>query len=189
MSPSLTQNEEKTELVCALIECYGHSMPESSTGTTNWLPVPHLPLDNLTQLEVHFLALEETKDRLTDSSMEILQAEIMQANFPGIPSAFTAYIYCDTYGTTFNTQEDIGSHTSTSECLETATSNGCSITFVTSMYYKIHKMIFCKQSYLTGRRCPVCNITRPRCICQQHWARRYGMVSGLWKTLQNNQTG
>jgi len=180
MSPGLTQNE-KTELLCALIECFGHSMPEISTGTTNWLPVPHLPLDKLTQLGVHFPALEGTGDKLTDSSMEILQGDMIRGNLPGIPSAFTAYIQCDTCGTTFNTQEDMGSHTSTLECLERVTCNGCGITFVTSKDYRIHKMTFCKQSSLTGGRCPVCNTTGPRCICQQHWARTYGMVSGLWE--------
>ena len=180
MSPGLPQNK-KTELLCALIECFGHSMPEISTGTTNWLPVPHLPLDKLTQLGVHFPALEGTGDKLTDSSMEILQGDMIRGNLPGIPSAFTAYIQCDTCGTTFNTQEDMGSHTSTSECLERVTCNGCGITFVTSKDYRIHKMTFCKQSSLTGGRCPVCNTTGPRCICQQHWARTYGMVSGLWE--------
>ena len=27
----------------------------------------------------------------------------------------------------------------------------------------------------------MCNTTGPRCICQQHWARTYGLVSGLYE--------
>ena len=179
MSPGLTQNE-KTELLCALIECFGQSMPDS-VEKTNWLPVPHLSMDKLTQFGVHFPSLEEPWDRLTEASMEVLQANMIRANLPGIPSVFTAYVQCDTCGNTFDTQDDMESHRSTSDCLDKVTCNGCGITFVTSKDYKIHRLTFCKQSSLSGGRCPVCNTTGPRCICQQHWARTYGLVSGLYE--------
>ena len=89
-------NTNEKELLCALLECFCHSMPDISTGTTNLLPVPHLALDKLNQIGVHFLALERTGDKLTDSLMEILQADMTCANLQGIPTAFTAYVQCDT---------------------------------------------------------------------------------------------
>ena len=78
---------------------------------------------------------------------------------------------------------------STSDCLEKVTCNGCGITFVTSKDYKIHRLTFCKQSSLSGGRCPVCNTTGPRCICQQHWARTYGLVSGLYEKPTDDTYG
>ena len=121
-------------------------------------------MDKLTQFGVHFPSLEEPGDRLTKASMEVLQATMVRANLPGRASVFTAYVQCDTCGNTFDTQDDMESHRSTSDWLDKVTCNGCGITFVTSKDYKIHRLTFCKQSSLSGVNCAQCAILQDHIV-------------------------
>ena len=180
MSPGLTTNE-KTEIVCALIECYCYSQADQGSNDLKCLPVPHLQTEMLERIGVHIPPTEEEGHNLTTSALEKVKKDLSRANLPGIPTLLTAYLQCDACNVIYNDQNQLMTHRGTKKCLELTTCNGCAVKFRTSQDYMIHRISFCRQGPLTGTRCPVCNTPGPRCICQQHWARTYGMVSQIWE--------
>ena len=180
MSPGIP-SEERSRLLLELIGAYNYS--SSKTGEVargeDSLPVPHLSEGMLLAAGI---VLPDTMHNLDiPSSVEKeIQEDFKRANLPGIPGDIPGLIHCWLCNKGFGTVAERRKHTKdTQERCATPKCDGCGLKFLSGREYKIHCYTFCTQGPLSQSKCPTCSIPGPKCYCQTHWSRTYGLVSSI----------
>ena len=175
--PSLG-DKEKLNIILALVECFLYSSHQGPNTGENTIYCPHMDLTLLHEAGVYLPSIEFPDFKMTKASMDKIQASQKRTNLPGVPSDMGSYVDCTTCGTSATSQEEMQRHT----CLVgPVRCEGCGLSFPSERGYKLHILTFCKQGPLTQSKCPVCNTTGPKCICQVHWNRTYSLVASIFE--------
>ena len=176
-TPILDENQ-RLLLLLALVECFTYSKyQEPKEGETS-LCCPHMDPVLLHAAGVYIPSIEFPDLTMTPESMDRINTSQKRPNLPGLPSDFSNYVHCPVCGSNFTKQAEMIDHLCTSGPINC---EGCGLSFPNPGEYKIHSVSFCKQGPLSQSKCPVCNTPGPKCICQVHWNRTYGLVSSLFE--------
>ena len=137
-----------------------------------------MDLTLLHEAGVYLPSIEFPDLRMTRESMDKIVASQKRTNLPGIPSDLGSYLECAVCGTNTTSQDEMQRHI----CLGGPVKcEGCGLSFPSEKGYRVHSMTFCKQGPLAQSKCPVCNTTGPKCICQVHWNRTYSLVASIFE--------
>ena len=180
MSPGIPK-EERSRLMLELIGAYNYSSSKNGEVARgeNSLPVPHLSEGMLLAAGI---VLQDTMYNLdiTSSSEKNIQEKLKRTNFPGIPGDISGLLHCWLCNKGFSTVAERRKHTKdTQEMCADPKCDGCGLKFSSGREYKIHAYTFCTQGPLSQSRCPTCSVSGPKCYCQTHWSRTFGLVSSI----------
>ena len=171
-------DKERLNIFLALVECFLYSNHQEPNTGENTIYCPHIDLALLHEAGVYLPSIEFPDLRMTQGSIDKILASQKRTNLPGIPSDLGSYVECNTCGTNTTSQEEMQRHV----CLEGPVKcEGCGLSFPSKMGYRLHSLTFCKQGPLSQSKCPVCNTTGPKCICQVHWNRTYSLVASIFE--------
>ena len=180
MSPGIPK-EEKSRLLLELIGAFNYSSSKDGEVARgeNSLPVPHLSAQMLEEAGIVLPAITYNLDVTPEMEKE-LQKKSVRANLPGVPGAISGLLHCWLCNKGFSTVEERKKHyKDTEEMCATPKCDGCGMKFSSGTEYLRHAYTFCYQGPLSQSRCPTCGQNGPRCYCQTHWSRTYGLVSSI----------
>ena len=180
MSPGIP-NEERSRLLLELIGAYNFSSSKDGgvARGENSLPVPHLSEDMLLAAGIVLPDTMHNLDITPEEEKDIRQS-LQRTNLPGIPGDISGLLHCWLCNKGFDTVRERRKHTKdTQEMCATPKCDGCGLKFSSGREYKIHCYTFCVQGPLSQSKCPTCSIPGPKCYCQTHWSRTYGLVSSI----------
>ena len=181
MSPGISK-EERSRLMLELIGAFNFSSSQDGEVARgeNSLPVPHL---SQTMLQEAGIVLPDTMYHLDDITPEMekeIQRKLQRANLPGVPGDISGLLHCWLCNKGFGTAEERRKHSQdTQDMCATPKCDGCGMKFSSGREYLIHAYTFCYQGPLSQSRCPTCGKNGPKCYCQTHWSRTYGMVESI----------
>ena len=177
---------DRMKLLLGLIECYQHTNTNNGIVTRgpDSLPVPHIALEMLKGAGIHVPIINQEDVQPTNEAIEIIQKTLKRDNLPGIPNIISSYLRCNVCMTSFGSWKETTEHMEKSEeCNEGVICTGCGLVFATGRDYNLHAVTFCKQGPLAQTKCPCCNTKGPKCLCQKHWQRTYGLVSSIYEGI------
>ena len=181
-SPGISEND-RVLLLIGLIEAF--NLTVSKDGQQNRgsdsMPTPHIGVEILQEAGVFIPTLMEDQEDPTPDAEQELKESLKRNNYPDIPNIASSYLYCCVCQKQFTTWKETQSHYKDDNCGQLLKCTGCGISFPSGKEYRLHAYTFCKQGPLTQTKCPCCKTAGPKCLCQMHWQRTYGLVSSIFE--------
>ena len=181
-SPGISEND-RVLLLMSVIEAFNLTVSKDGQQNrgTDSMPTPHVSLEILQEAGVYIPTLMEDYESPSEEAEQEIKESLKRNNHPDIPNIISSYLTCCVCQKQFTTGKETQKHYNEDNCGQLLKCNGCGIAFPSGKEYRLHAYTFCKQGPISQTKCPCCKTVGPKCLCQMHWQRTYGLLSTIFE--------